>query len=105
MRTTLQHRASAALLAAWGALMVSGVARPDDTPPKELLQYVQDARQQGVPEAKIREQARGVGWPAAMVDKAIGKPENRGVPDDYQIGPGDTLQISVWKEQEVSVPS
>lgn len=27
------------------------------------------------------------------------------VPDDYQIGAGDILQISVWKEPEVSVPS
>lgn len=25
--------------------------------------------------------------------------------DDYQIGSGDTLQISVWKELDVSVPS
>jgi len=29
---------------------------------------------------------------------------NRGVPDDYVIGSGDTLQISVWKEPEASVP-
>src|SRR5581483_8139735 len=27
------------------------------------------------------------------------------VADDYQIGPGDTLQISVWKEPDVTVPS
>src|ERR1039458_10726161 len=27
------------------------------------------------------------------------------VPDDYQIGPGDVLQIIVWKEQEATVPS
>jgi polysaccharide export outer membrane protein len=31
--------------------------------------------------------------------------KNRGVPDDYQIGAGDVLQISVWKEPEASVPS
>jgi polysaccharide export outer membrane protein len=29
---------------------------------------------------------------------------SRGVPDDYVIGSGDTLQISVWKEPEASVP-
>jgi polysaccharide biosynthesis/export protein len=29
----------------------------------------------------------------------------RGSSDDYLIGAGDTLQISVWKEAEVSVPS
>jgi polysaccharide biosynthesis/export protein len=27
------------------------------------------------------------------------------LPDDYRIGPGDTLQISVWREPEASVPS
>lgn len=27
------------------------------------------------------------------------------IPDDYQIGAGDALQISVWKEPDVSVPS
>jgi polysaccharide biosynthesis/export protein len=29
----------------------------------------------------------------------------RGVPDDYEIGAGDVLQISVWKEPDASVPS
>jgi polysaccharide export outer membrane protein len=29
---------------------------------------------------------------------------NRGVPDDYVIGSGDVLQISVWKEPDASVP-
>jgi polysaccharide export outer membrane protein len=28
----------------------------------------------------------------------------RGAPDDYQIGAGDELQISVWKEPDASVP-
>lgn len=31
--------------------------------------------------------------------------KNHGVPDDYQIGAGDVLQISVWKEPDASVPS
>jgi len=30
---------------------------------------------------------------------------NRGVPDDYYIGAGDVLNVAVWKEPEVSVPS
>jgi polysaccharide export outer membrane protein len=36
-----------------------------------------------------------------------GKPpaQDRGVPDDYQIGAGDVIQINVWKEPEASVPS
>ena len=28
---------------------------------------------------------------------------NRGVPDDYQIGVGDTIEINVWKEPDASV--
>jgi polysaccharide export outer membrane protein len=154
MKTALQYRAVAVVLAAVGSLTISNAARGDDNPPKELIQYVHDAKQRGVGEKRIREQAQGVGWSAAMVDKAIagetgGKqvqgdgglgagavtaaqpalsgqlptpmaplvatpgqgvglldaPGSRGVPDDYQIGSGDTLQIAVWKEQEVSVPS
>ena len=30
---------------------------------------------------------------------------DRGVPENYQIGAGDVLQISVWKEPDASVPS
>ncbi len=42
--------------------------------------------------------------PAAEPPPA-GVPLSRGTPDDYLIGAGDTLQITVWKEAEVSVPS
>jgi len=38
--------------------------------------------------------------PAILPDPSL----KRGVPDDYVIGAGDTLQISVWKEPEASVP-
>jgi polysaccharide export outer membrane protein len=30
---------------------------------------------------------------------------SRGAPEDYQIGEGDVLQITVWGEKEASVPS
>ena len=33
------------------------------------------------------------------------QPKSRGVPDDYVIGEGDVVQISVWREPEASVPS
>jgi polysaccharide export outer membrane protein len=105
-------------------------------PPNELLQYIRNAKQQGVADARIRQQAHAIGWPAAVVDEAmtfeataakapegstkaaeVKSPETareealRGqapavmTRDDYQIGAGDTLQISVWKEPDVSVPS
>jgi polysaccharide biosynthesis/export protein len=35
---------------------------------------------------------------------AVQEPLVRGAPDDYVIGSGDTLQITVWNHPEVSVP-
>ncbi|HYW46541.1 MAG TPA: polysaccharide biosynthesis/export family protein [Bryobacteraceae bacterium] len=155
---------AAVLLAALG-IMVSGAAQTEKAPPKELLQYIYDAKGRGVNDARIRRDAVAVGWESAIVDEAIAyakksKPPHpvapaadgaairarqsiaptpvaaapaallgvqrdplpvagqsqpadpkdiptggRGVPDDYLIGSGDTLQISVWKEPDVSVPS
>ncbi len=49
-----------------------------------------------------------MGLAAAGQDPSVSSSEatkNRGVPDDYQIGAGDVLQISVWKEPDASVPS
>src|ERR1700683_4154391 len=46
--------------------------------------------------------------PAPLPDRHSNGPDtakNRGVPEDYVIGAGDVLQISVWKEPEASVPS
>lgn len=42
------------------------------------------------------------GDPAAGIVKT---PADRGVPDDYQIGAGDALHISVYHEPDASVPS
>ena len=153
----LQFKSAAAvLLVVLGFAMISQAAQTDQTPPpKELVQYIRDAKKRGEAEAKIKRQAVAVGWSAAVVDQAIanyksgkstepavpatvadvpqtppsvpsqlqpqatppvegpdrtlapagGTPVSRGVSDDYLIGSGDTLQISVWKELEVSVPS
>jgi polysaccharide biosynthesis/export protein len=101
---------------------VCGAAQDAGEPPKELLLYVRDAQRRGLEDAKIRQQAQVAGWSAAVVDKAMGHepavktasartaaaPEPGAkvyAADDYQIGPGDTLQISVWKEPDVTVPS
>jgi polysaccharide export outer membrane protein len=42
--------------------------------------------------------------PAATID-VRSRPNTRGLLDDYHIGAGDVLQISVWKEPDASVPS
>lgn len=129
------------------------------TPSRELVQFVREARRRGVAEDKIRQQASTVGWPEAAVDEAIAYEKSgkslpaapaavqaavpaqpkatpasssaspvadvappastpaekpappaptstaAGISDDYLIGRGDTLQISVWKEPEASVPN
>jgi polysaccharide export outer membrane protein len=122
---------------AFGIASISSAAEPAKAPADELLQYIRKARESGATEARIKQQAITVGWPAAVVDEAlayekIGKasqpaptavkgvasapgadqaegageaPTSQGMFDDYQIGAGDTLQISVWKEPDVSVPS
>jgi len=133
------------------------VARADQLPPRELIQYIQDAKRRGVPEDKIKKQAVVMGWSEKAVAEAIdyeksGKPlpasaapappsglmatpkndpapsnpleqvnqaaaflpaqakpadspKTQVISDDYRIGAGDTLQISVWKEPEASVPT
>jgi polysaccharide biosynthesis/export protein len=43
--------------------------------------------------------------PAATTIDVRSRPNTRGLLDDYQIGAGDVLQISVWKEPDASVPS
>jgi polysaccharide biosynthesis/export protein len=130
------------------------------TPSRELVQFVREARRRGVAEDKIRQQASAVGWPEAAIDEAIAYEKSgkslpaapaavqaavpvqpktlppsspalpaadaalppsapaeksappppqasaaAGISDDYLIGRGDTLQISVWKEPEASVPN
>jgi polysaccharide biosynthesis/export protein len=43
--------------------------------------------------------------PRELGEPSAGTPAVRSALDDYLIGPGDTLQISVWKEPELSIPS
>jgi polysaccharide export outer membrane protein len=141
-------------------------------PPKELVEYIREARKAGLNDNQIQQNALKAGWPAPTVTDAveasrpgptasapgdranaaaptpeIKKPAvtpppaqpasasdpspaekgsaavvatpatapaetttktaapDRGVPDDYVIGEGDVLHISVWKELDASVPS
>jgi polysaccharide biosynthesis/export protein len=150
---------AAVLVLLLAATAVSRAAQADQTPPRELIQYVLEAKRQGLADAKIKKQAVAVGWAASAVDEALvyaksGKPlpttpmaapaavtampQNvpvasnayqpleqaappatpdkpatppaaapaaQAVGDDYLIGSGDTLQITVWKEPELSVPT
>jgi polysaccharide export outer membrane protein len=45
------------------------------------------------------------GLPAPDTGTVPPKVVSRGAPEDYQIGEGDVLQITVWGEKEASVPS
>ena len=160
IKRLLQFLSAVLVLLVMAALAAS--AQPaGNAPPKELLEYIQQAKRSGVKDDKIKQQALLVGWPAGLIDEALayeksGKPlpetsaapaanpssatdapakpqpepaaspatpaapavsspdegtsaigsaRNLEVPQDYEIAPGDTLSINVWKEQEVSVPS
>jgi polysaccharide export outer membrane protein len=88
--------------------------------PKQLADYVQDARKLGLNDSDLRQNAIKAGWSADVVEKAVNestltkpvdtvkqdepKPD-RGVPDEYMIGAGDVLQVMVWKEPDASVSS
>jgi polysaccharide export outer membrane protein len=139
--------------------------------PKDLVQYIRDARKAGLKDPQIQKNAEKAGWPAAAVSEAIaippeepkpaggtpppasfevapGRPANpavkpgepatwapdnnpaspstltppgsvtktanpetghikpaSGVSEDYRIGEGDVLQIAVFGEPSISVPS
>ena len=173
MKTGFRHLIVAAILLATAGIATASAMGENALPPRELVQYVHEAKKRGIKEDKIRQQALAVGWPAATVDAAIAydktgklppaepaesekvgvlksRPEpaearpaaadvhaapaeaqpappdkivsgaseaaipnsfssgvrtTPEVPQEYQISPGDTLQISVWKEAEASVPN
>jgi polysaccharide biosynthesis/export protein len=146
-----------ALLNGIGLASPAGVG---EAPPKELVQYVQDAGKLGLSDSQIRQNALKAGWAADAIANAItsahesrverepekdssapanpapasasaavtqplsatadrtpapvepviatpvgpnGTSKGHGVPDNYEIGAGDVLQIVVWKEPEASV--
>lgn len=118
------------LVAAEIGMISAAQKTTDQVPPNELVLYIREAKRRGVDEAKIKQQAVAIGWSGPVVEAALayekdGKglpannvsakadatadppanlPAGRNVPDDYRIGAGDVLQISVFKEPEVSVP-
>jgi polysaccharide export outer membrane protein len=158
IRPNFQSKFAAVIVLIMGAAIVCPAAQGDQTPPKELVEYVRQAKQQGESDEEIRKKAAAIGWPEAVVKQAIeyeksGKPvpaspmtpkeaaaaqpapsasfempqtdpvASAGTPersaatqagsrvaaragsDDYLIGAGDTLQVTVWKDPDLSVPS
>lgn len=100
------------------------VSADDRQTPKELIQYVEDAKNLGLKEEEIRQNAIAAGWNKDKVGEALaivrflgesstrpsttskdGPKRPSTEPDGYRIGPGDVLQIVVWKEPEASVPN
>jgi polysaccharide export outer membrane protein len=174
-----QIRAASTLSKAIAVILAVGficrvAAMQDSGPPKELVEYVREARKAGMAEAQIQKNAALAGWqesevsealratsgesphkaegkaangasepaknsqsglpnaggteaasaaagakglagsvptagsasspPAAEAGASITKPAvDRGVPDDYKIGAGDVLHISVWHEPDATV--
>ena len=132
-------------------------AQKQEAPPKDLMEYVRQARKAGLADSQIKLKAVGVGWPPEDLDTALEPPggapaakpktaetrkpapkhspspsgaaikpaepprmvnepvvgrgaapaaaANPAPDDEYSIGAGDVVQVSVWGEQAASVPS
>lgn len=94
------------------AMLLTGA----DPPPKDLVQYIQAAKELGLADDTIRQNARAAGWGPKLIDDALTAASrgplpvsNANIPAGYRIGPGDLILVSVWKEpdatQEVTVRS
>ena len=71
MRTIFKRQTVAVLFLAFGMATISSAQPSAKVPPKELVQFINDATRRGVTESKIKQQAVAIGWSAAMVDEAI----------------------------------
>ena len=159
IRPKFQSKLAAIVALIVGAAIVCPGQQGDQTPPKELVEYVRQAKQQGESDAEIQKKAAAIGWPEAVVRQAIaygkngksapaspmtpkeaapasqsapspsfempqtnsgasaGSPERsaaapgafgiaaRAGSADYLIGAGATLQVTVWKDPDLSVPT
>jgi polysaccharide export outer membrane protein len=108
-------KSSAAATVALIGLLVAGLAaqgaEPAEKAPKALMELVGNGKSEGLKDADIRRTALNAGWDSNMVDVALsmansGSPTMaaKAMPDGFRIGPGDVLQVIVWKEIEASVP-
>jgi polysaccharide biosynthesis/export protein len=87
----------------WAGGAVEAWAQAGDTP---LLQYIRYAHRAGLGDAQIEKSAVDAGWPANVVKSALHKQSNPLDDDDeYHIGAGDVLNVSVSQEPDDSVKS
>ena len=110
-----------AINAGWPAEAVSmalkasppnGTAGSKSEPAAKSIQRAPDTAAPPATSAKPTESTPAAASAGTTPVKAAEAPEtaktspvvDRGVPDDYVIGAGDELQISVWKEPDASVP-
>lgn len=109
------------VLFCWAACPVQ--AGENQKAPRDLIEYIEDAKRLGLKESEIQQSAIAAGWNKDKVVEAMAvarhldntgtstpanpsMPPRRNVsePAGYKIGSGDQLQIVVWKEPEASVP-
>ncbi len=74
-------------------------------PPASVTVATQTPTSESTPSETSAPAALPVRVPEKPEAPSTGGPTARGTSDDYLIGSGDTLQISVWKEPEASVPA
>jgi polysaccharide export outer membrane protein len=67
----LNIRSAGAVLLFMLGMATALAAQTDQAPARELVQYIQNARKQGLAESKIRKQAAAIGWSEAAVNEAI----------------------------------
>jgi polysaccharide biosynthesis/export protein len=67
----MQKLVNAIQVVIFSAVCLFGQAPADNAPPKELLQYIRDAKKAGLSSSEIQQNATNAGWPAATVTDAL----------------------------------